>query len=187
MSGRRALTIVLATVATIVAVLALLLIPVSIALGRYANVLGEALVLVVCVGYVTRVMRADRRRRREAEAELPPERRPERRVPRRPITFQMRETLFAFLVWFVQWVKSRTSEFAVTNKRVIIKVGLIRRDTLELLLNKVESIGVDQTVTGRIVGYGSIVVVGTGGTRETFRNIARPLDFRKQVQARALA
>ena len=95
--------------------------------------------------------------------------------------------LVAALVWFVQWVKSRTSEFAVTNKRVIIKVGLIRRDTLELLLSKVESIGVDQTVTGRIVGYGSIVVVGTGGTRETFRNIARPLDFRKQVQARALA
>src|SRR2546421_2261465 len=93
----------------------------------------------------------------------------------------------AAVVWFVQWVKSRTSEFAVTNKRVIIKVGLIRRDTLELLLNKVESIGVDQTVTGRIVGYGSIVVVGTGGTRETFRNIARPLDFRKHVQARALA
>ena len=93
----------------------------------------------------------------------------------------------AAVVWFVQWVKSRTSEFAVTNKRVIIKVGLIRRDTLELLLNKVESIGVDQTVTGRIVGCGSIVVVGTGGTRETFRNIARPLDFRKQVQARALA
>ena len=70
---------------------------------------------------------------------------------------------------------------------MIVKVGLIRRDTLELLLSKVESIGVDQTVTGRIVGYGSIAVVGTGGTRETFRNIARPLDFRKQVQARALA
>ena len=93
----------------------------------------------------------------------------------------------AAVVWLVQRVKSWTSEFAVTNKRVIVKVGLIRRDTLELLLNKVESIGVDQTVTGRIVGYGSIVVVGTGGTRETFRNIARPLDFRKQVQARALA
>src|SRR5206468_6927850 len=93
----------------------------------------------------------------------------------------------AALVWLAQWVKAQTSEFAVTNKRVIVKVGLIRRDTLELLLSKVESIGVDQTVTGRIVGYGSIVVVGTGGTRETFKNIARPLDFRKQVQARALA
>jgi len=100
MSGRRGLTIFLATLATIVAVLALLLIPVSIALGRYANVLGEALVLVACVGYVARVMRDDRRRRREAEALLPPERRPQRRVPRQPITFQVRETLFAFAVWF---------------------------------------------------------------------------------------
>jgi hypothetical protein len=101
MTGRRAMTIFLATVATIVAVLALLLIPVSITLGRYVNAVGEALVLIACVGYVARVMRADRRRRREAEAALPPERRPERRVPRRPITFQFRETFIAFLVWFV--------------------------------------------------------------------------------------
>jgi len=101
MSGRRTLTILFATAATIVGVLALLLIPVSIALGRYANVLGEAIVLVACIGYVMRVMRADRRRRREAEADLPPERRPARRVPRQPITFQVRETLVAFFVWFV--------------------------------------------------------------------------------------
>ena len=101
MRGRRALTILLATMATIVAVLALLLIPLSITVGRYANVLWEFLLLVACVAYVARVMRADRGRRREAEAQLPPERRPERRVPRRPITFQLRETLFAFLVWFV--------------------------------------------------------------------------------------
>ena len=100
MSVRRALTILLATVATVAAVLALLLIPVSIAIGRWVNVLGEFLILVACVGYVARVMRADRRRRREAEALLPPERRPERRVPRRAITFQLRETLFAFVVWF---------------------------------------------------------------------------------------
>ena len=101
MTGRRAFTIFLATAATIVAVLALLLIPVSLALGRYLNVVGEVIVLVTCVGYVARVMRADRRRRREAEAELPPELRPARRVPRRPITFQARETLVAFIVWFV--------------------------------------------------------------------------------------
>jgi uncharacterized membrane protein YbhN (UPF0104 family) len=101
MSGRRAATIAMATVATIVAVFALLLIPVSITLGRWLNVLGEILVLVACVGYVARVMRVDRRRRQETEAELPPERRPQRRVPRRPITFQFRETLIAFLVWFV--------------------------------------------------------------------------------------
>jgi Ca2+/Na+ antiporter len=101
MSGRRILTIFLATVATIIAVLALLLMPVSIYLGRYGNLLGEGIVLIVCVAYVARVMRADRRKRRAAEAALPPERRPERRVPRRPITFQLRETALAFLIWFV--------------------------------------------------------------------------------------
>jgi uncharacterized membrane protein YdbT with pleckstrin-like domain len=84
---------------------------------------------------------------------------------------------------FSRWVIARTSEFAVTNKRVIIKRGLVRRHTLELLLSKVESIGVDQGIAGRIFGYGSIVVIGTGGTRETFDNISQPLEFRKQVQA----
>ena len=84
-----------------------------------------------------------------------------------------------------RWVIARTSEFAVTNKRVIIKRGLVCRHTLELLLTKVESVGVDQGIAGRILGYGSIVVIGTGGTRESFQNIAQPLEFRKQVQAHA--
>jgi uncharacterized membrane protein (DUF485 family) len=97
----RAFTILLATIATIAAALALVLIPLSIAVGHPFNVIAEVIVLVVCVAYVARVMRADRRRRREAEAALPPEERPPRRVPRRPITFQVRETFFAFLVWFV--------------------------------------------------------------------------------------
>lgn len=100
MTARRGLTIALATGATILAVLALLLIPVSIALNRPVNVVAEAIVLVACVAYVAKVMREDRRRRLAAEAALPPERRPARRVPRRPITFQLRETTIAFVVWF---------------------------------------------------------------------------------------
>jgi hypothetical protein len=69
--------------------------------GHPFNVVGEVIVLVICVAFVARVMRADRRRRRATEALLPPERRPPQRVPRRPITFQVRETLTAFAVWFV--------------------------------------------------------------------------------------
>jgi len=95
--------------------------------------------------------------------------------------------IVAAVLAFSRWVTSRTSEFAVTNKRVIIKLGLVRRHALELLLTKVESIGVDQGIVGRIFGYGTIVVIGTGGTREAFQNIAQPLEFRKQVQARAAA
>lgn len=75
-----------------------------------------------------------------------------------------------------------TSEFAVTNKRVIIKVGWIRRRTLETMLSKVEGINVDQELVGRLLGYGTLVVTGTGGTREQFTNIANPFEFRRQVQ-----
>jgi uncharacterized membrane protein YbhN (UPF0104 family) len=99
-SPKRGLTILLATLATVLAVLALLLIPVSLVLGHQLNVIAEAAVLAACVAFVARVLRADRRRRRNAEAALPPELRPARRVPRRPITFQARETALAFGVWF---------------------------------------------------------------------------------------
>ena len=80
---------------------------------------------------------------------------------------------------YVQYV---TSEYAVTNKRVVVKVGLISRQTLETLLQKIEAISVDQTVVGRMLNYGSITIIGTGGTRETFLNIADPLGFRRAVQ-----
>ena len=81
------------------------------------------------------------------------------------------------------WIKSTSSEFAITNKRVLIKVGLIRRHSLELLLQKVEGIGVDQGILGRILGYGTITVSGVGGTKEPFQMISDPLEFRRQVQA----
>ncbi|MRR57444.1 MAG: PH domain-containing protein [Deltaproteobacteria bacterium] len=77
-----------------------------------------------------------------------------------------------------------TSEFAITNKRVIIKLGLISIHTLEMNLSKVESITVDQNPMARIFGYGSITVIGTGGTRELFHNIADPMEFRRQFLSR---
>ncbi|HMK14581.1 MAG TPA: PH domain-containing protein [Burkholderiales bacterium] len=95
--------------------------------------------------------------------------------------------IVAALLFLVRWIRVKTSEFGVTNKRVIIKIGLIQRHTLELLLTQVETIGVDQGIMGRILGYGKIVVVGTGGTNEPFSRIARPLEFRRQVEIQALA
>lgn len=77
-----------------------------------------------------------------------------------------------------------SSEFAITNKRVVIKVGFINRKTLEMVLTKVETIRVDQSILGRVLNYGTIVVTGTGGTNEPFNSIANPLEFRRQVQAR---
>ena len=74
-----------------------------------------------------------------------------------------------------------TSEFAVTNKRVMIKEGFIRRRTLEMQLEKLETLGINQSVPGRLLNFGTIVVVGSGGTREPFDNIQFPLRFRQEV------
>ena len=98
---RRALTVLASTAATFVLVLAFLFIPLSLVTQQYQNIAVEVLLALGSLWYVTRVMRADRRERRAAEALLPPERRPVRRSPRQPITFQVRETLVAMGIWFV--------------------------------------------------------------------------------------
>jgi len=79
-------------------------------------------------------------------------------------------------------VRRNATEMAVTNRRVVIKTGLISRKTIEMLLNKVESIEVSETAFGRMLGYGTILVIGTGGTPEPFHKVAHPLEFRSQVQ-----
>ena len=87
------------------------------------------------------------------------------------------------LVWaFVHYVELMTSEFAVTSSRLILKVGLISRYTTELLLTKVETIGVQQGLIGRMLGYGDLTVTGTGGAREVFRRVRDPIGFRNHVQ-----
>ena len=79
-------------------------------------------------------------------------------------------------------LRRNATEIAVTNKRVLIKTGLLSRRTIELLLSKIESIGVDESPSGRIFGFGTVIVRGTGGTPEVFEKIYRPLEFREQVQ-----
>lgn len=86
-------------------------------------------------------------------------------------------SMFAFV-----YIKYITSEFAVTNKRVLIKLGLIRRETLENLLQKIEGIHVEEGLLGRIFNYGTIFIKGTGGTSNPFKTINAPFEFRKQVQ-----
>jgi len=89
----------------------------------------------------------------------------------------------AILWGLVKYVDYASSEFAVTNKRVIIKVGVLRRRTVEMLNTKVEAVAVNQGILGRIFGYGNIIVTGTGGTNEPFNGISSPLEFRRAVQA----
>jgi len=93
----------------------------------------------------------------------------------------------AVLLFGWAFLEYKTCEYAVTDKRVLVKVGVVRQHSLELLLNKIEGIVVNQGLLGRVLGYGTIVVNGTGGTGELFKSINKPFDFRKQVQAQVEA
>ena len=88
----------------------------------------------------------------------------------------------ALVIAIFSIMKRNATEIAVTNKRVIIKTGMASRRSLEIMLQKVESIGIDETMWGRMLGYGSMVIHGTGGTPEPFHKIAHPSEFRQRVQ-----
>lgn len=90
--------------------------------------------------------------------------------------------IVAVIIFAFGLAKRNATEMAVTNKRVLIKTGMASRRTLDVMLSKVESIGVEETFLGRILGYGSVVVRGTGGTPESFVLIANPQQFRHSVQ-----
>lgn len=90
---------------------------------------------------------------------------------------------FGLLVLLAAIVKRQSSDFAVTSKRVMMKTGVFSTRSVELLLGKIEAIAVNQTLGGRMIGYGDIVVTGSGGTEETFADIQSPLAFRRAVQS----
>jgi uncharacterized membrane protein YdbT with pleckstrin-like domain len=79
-------------------------------------------------------------------------------------------------------VRRDATEMAVTTKRVIVKTGLANRRTVELLLPRIESVVVEEPFLGRMLGYGTVILHGTGGATEVFPQIAHPLRFREQVQ-----
>jgi len=90
--------------------------------------------------------------------------------------------VFGLIALLFSWVRQISSEFAVTNRRVVIKTGWLSRRTIELNMSKVESVQVDQDIVARLLNYGTITVIGTGGTREPFAQIDDPLSFRHAVQ-----
>lgn len=79
-------------------------------------------------------------------------------------------------------MKRNATEMAVTNRRVLIKTGITSRRTIEMLLSKIESIVITEPFLGRMLGYGTVVIRGTGGTPEPFYLIANPVEFRRHVQ-----
>lgn len=81
------------------------------------------------------------------------------------------------------WLYAYSTELAVTSRRVIAKFGFIRRNTVELRHDKVESLNVNQGIIGRIFDFGSIVITGSGGTHAPLPYIANPIKFRSAALA----
>jgi len=79
----------------------------------------------------------------------------------------------------IQW---SATEITVTSRRVLIKTGVVSRHTTEVLLAKVESVAIEESMMARLFGFGKVTVHGTGGTPETFDQISHPHAFRRQVQ-----
>jgi uncharacterized membrane protein YdbT with pleckstrin-like domain len=78
------------------------------------------------------------------------------------------------------FIAKMTTELVITNRRIIAKFGLLRRYTIEINLSKIESIRVDQSILGRMLNYGSLLIVGTGGSKEPIPEIINPLEFRRR-------
>lgn len=83
-----------------------------------------------------------------------------------------------FIVW--AWINMRSTEIAITNRRIIAKFGFIRRSTVEINLEKVEALRVEQSFMGRILNYGTIFISGAGTSVAPMKDIADPLVFRRK-------
>jgi uncharacterized membrane protein YdbT with pleckstrin-like domain len=91
--------------------------------------------------------------------------------------------IFAFglglLILLALWIKFASTELAVTNKRIMVKVGFISRQTIELNLSRLESIKVHQSIFGRIFGFGTIIISGAGNPQAPVKGIRDPMAFRR--------
>ena len=89
--------------------------------------------------------------------------------------------LVAVVLLIQQWFQWWVTEIAVTNRRVIYKKGLIRRQTNEMNMDKVESVQIDQSIFGRMLEYGNVTILGTGEGFKTLRTIASPVELRNSI------
>ena len=110
------------------------------------------------------------------------------------ISFHWTHTLIAwlyllFLGWLIigvflfisMYLEKWTTERALTNRRLILKRGFIRRKTEEISFNRVEEVNLSQSILQRILGSGDIKVTGTGAGEIALKNIDDPLDVQKKI------
>lgn len=86
-----------------------------------------------------------------------------------------------FAIW--EWLKLRSLEQGVTNKRAIRKTGIISRRTDEMKISSIETVEMDQSIFGRIFGFGSVKITGQGISDIVFSKIDNPLDVKKSIES----
>jgi uncharacterized membrane protein YdbT with pleckstrin-like domain len=90
-------------------------------------------------------------------------------------------TISGTIILILTYLNVKMSEFAVTDKRIIIRVGILKTTSLETMLNKIEGIHVEQGLIGKMTNSGTLIIKGTGGTNNPFPNINNPFEFRMAV------
>lgn len=89
----------------------------------------------------------------------------------------------AVILWLNSWLIYTTSEFAITNKRILMKEGFFTRHTNETRLSAIANVSVYQTLLGQLLNYGAVNINAFGGETDSFLQIASPFEFQKQLQA----
>jgi hypothetical protein len=89
----------------------------------------------------------------------------------------------ALLAAIYEWLRLRSIEMGVTNRRVVHKKGIVSRETAELRLASIETIDLRQTAWGRVLGYGDVVLTGRGESAMVFERLARPLDAKRAIES----
>jgi DNA-directed RNA polymerase subunit RPC12/RpoP len=87
-----------------------------------------------------------------------------------------------FFLPLIVWLQIRSLEQGLTNKRVIVKRGIISRRTEEMKLTSIETVELNQGIGGRILGYGNVRVTGRGISDVVFRFVADPLWVKRQIE-----
>lgn len=93
--------------------------------------------------------------------------------------------IIGLIMFFVDYIKHKSSEFAVTNYRVIIRLGVFNKTSVGMNLSNIESVEVEQSFFGQMLGYGTIQITGTGTADNKFNKIHNPAKFRKKLQITA--
>lgn len=80
-------------------------------------------------------------------------------------------------------IRRHATEIVVTDRRVIFKRGILSRYTVEMNVSKIETVDVEQGIGGRLLGYGTVLIRGTGSGIEPLRGVGHPLAIRNAIIA----